>query len=209
MAPARPQRNKQDVVKDFRTGEILDAARRVIGAVGFSDASMERIALEAQVAKGTLYLYFANKEALLASAVRDGNEEVMSRMRNAAARARGSRAKLAGVVGALIEYAAQHQAFCQVLLERPGLTNGGSRVSDTLRDNFDQHLRFVAGVIARGARAGDLRHVDPRRAAQFLFELIRSALRERFRDGTAPDPGSDTEIIVDFFLHGVAAGEPE
>ena len=40
-------RTKEEVVKDFRTGEIVQAARRVIGELGFADASMERIAQEA------------------------------------------------------------------------------------------------------------------------------------------------------------------
>ena len=49
-------KTKDEVVKDFRTGEIVRAARRVIGELGFDEASMERIAHEAGVAKGTIYL---------------------------------------------------------------------------------------------------------------------------------------------------------
>ncbi len=44
MSVTRPARTKEADAKDFRTIEILDAARRVIADVGYSDASMERIA---------------------------------------------------------------------------------------------------------------------------------------------------------------------
>ena len=60
---------KEEVVKDFRTGEIANAARRVIGELGYPEASMERIAQEAGVSKGTLYLYYRNKRALLLTAI--------------------------------------------------------------------------------------------------------------------------------------------
>ena len=44
MATPHTSRTKEEVLKDFRTAEILDAARRVIGELGYADASMERIA---------------------------------------------------------------------------------------------------------------------------------------------------------------------
>lgn len=208
-APQRSPKQKRDVVKDFRTREILEAARHVIGEVGFQDASVERIALQANVAKGTLYLYFDGKESLLSRALRDGHEDLMERTHAAVQFGRTTSDKLRAVVAALLEFAAAHEAFCQVLLERPDQSNTGGAVAETLRENFAEHIRFVASLLEAGRRSGEFRELEPARAAQFLFELIRAALRERFRDGKPPDPDSDVEIILDFYLHGVAAGEPK
>lgn len=44
--------------------QILAGARKVFRAKGFDGASMEVIAKEAGVSKGTLYVYFSSKEAL-------------------------------------------------------------------------------------------------------------------------------------------------
>jgi len=44
--------------------QILDGARKVFMALGFDGASMGEIARAAQVSKGTLYVYFADKCAL-------------------------------------------------------------------------------------------------------------------------------------------------
>lgn len=44
--------------------EILDGARQVFRAEGFDGASMDKIARAAGVSKGTLYVYFRNKEEL-------------------------------------------------------------------------------------------------------------------------------------------------
>ena len=47
-----------------RSGEILDAAERLFTRFGYRRTVMDDVASEAGVAKGTLYLYFTNKEAL-------------------------------------------------------------------------------------------------------------------------------------------------
>src|SRR5438094_8564718 len=44
--------------------QILDGARKVFMDLGFDGASMGEIARAAQVSKGTLYVYFADKSTL-------------------------------------------------------------------------------------------------------------------------------------------------
>lgn len=50
-----------------KKSQILDGARRVFLAAGYEGASMSAIAREAGVSKGTLYVYFENKEALFSA----------------------------------------------------------------------------------------------------------------------------------------------
>lgn len=53
--------------KERRRQQIIVAAKRVFSDKGFSKATMEDIAKEAELSPGTLYLYFKNKEELYAS----------------------------------------------------------------------------------------------------------------------------------------------
>ena len=53
--------------KERRRQQIMVAAKRVFSDKGFSKATMEDIAQEAELSPGTLYLYFKNKEELYAS----------------------------------------------------------------------------------------------------------------------------------------------
>ena len=55
--------------RDAMQARILAAARNVFSAKGLSAATMAQIAQEAGLAKGTLYLHFANKEALVLALV--------------------------------------------------------------------------------------------------------------------------------------------
>jgi AcrR family transcriptional regulator len=55
----RKEREKQQ-----RREEIVQAAEKVFFSMGLEHATMEDIAAEAELSKGTLYLYFKNKEML-------------------------------------------------------------------------------------------------------------------------------------------------
>ena len=50
--------------KEQRRNSIVDAAEKVIFAKGLENATMDEIAVEAELSKGTLYLYFKSKEQL-------------------------------------------------------------------------------------------------------------------------------------------------
>ncbi len=53
--------------KERRRQQIIVAAKRVFSEKGFSRATMEDIAQQAELSPGTLYLYFKNKDELYAS----------------------------------------------------------------------------------------------------------------------------------------------
>jgi hypothetical protein len=65
-------KTKKDVLLEFRTAEILDAARTVFAQRGFAGATIDAIALAAGVAKGTVYLYFESKRELFLASLREG-----------------------------------------------------------------------------------------------------------------------------------------
>ncbi len=50
-----------------KQAQIIEGAKRIFLARGYEGASMSLIAREAGVSKGTLYVYFTNKEALFAA----------------------------------------------------------------------------------------------------------------------------------------------
>ncbi len=72
-----PKRKRR---KDARPSEIVAAALAVFAEQGFAGAKIEEIARRAGVAKGTVYLYFATKEALFEAAVRENISPIFARL---------------------------------------------------------------------------------------------------------------------------------
>ncbi len=67
---ARVAAAQHEALVEARRGQILDAALRRWAVSGFDSTSMEDLAREAGLAKGTLYLYFPTKSALLDALIR-------------------------------------------------------------------------------------------------------------------------------------------
>lgn len=62
--------------------QIIDGAKAVFMRLGFDAASMNDITREAGVSKGTIYVYFQNKEDLFGAIVAREKERIMLRMRD-------------------------------------------------------------------------------------------------------------------------------
>jgi len=60
-------KERKEREKERRRQQIMVAAKRVFTDKGFSRATMEDIAKEAELSAGTIYLYFKNKDELCAS----------------------------------------------------------------------------------------------------------------------------------------------
>src|ERR1044071_7159370 len=58
-------KSKEEVVQEFRVQSIQEATMRVIARKGIAAATMQEIADEAGVAKGTIYLYFKDRDELV------------------------------------------------------------------------------------------------------------------------------------------------
>jgi AcrR family transcriptional regulator len=64
MTTSEPARTKRSA-RDERRQQLLQAARQVFSSNGYHDATVDDITRAAGVAKGTFYLYFTEKRAIL------------------------------------------------------------------------------------------------------------------------------------------------
>jgi AcrR family transcriptional regulator len=83
MSDAGPAPRKAE--STIRRDAILDAALTVFAERGFEAARLDDVAARAGVAKGTLYLYFKDKEALFEDVVRRAVSPIVERVSTIAA----------------------------------------------------------------------------------------------------------------------------
>lgn len=75
---------QQDESKESKRAAILQAAAKWFEGRRFDEVKLDDIAADAGVGKGTLYLYFKNKEDLFAQMAIDGVNEMAGRIREIA-----------------------------------------------------------------------------------------------------------------------------
>ena len=205
MAFSPAAKTKEELVKEFRRNEILDAACHVIGEHGIGEISMERIAQQAGVAKGTLYLYFENKDALLESTLEFAFHGFIQNCRTAANAAAGYADKIRAIGSSILESTAEQRAFGRVLQEHPELgPEGASAFSERLREQITPFMEFVAAIFEAGTRAGAFRRIDGIRAARLFLNLMRGLALAQLREPDAASPTEELDALLDVFFHGVA-----
>ena len=106
-APAADQQDMLDCLRRGRRAagqdpakrqQIIEGARRVFIEMGFDAASMNDITRAAGVSKGTIYVYFANKEELFEALIEDERHRIFNDLYDALER------DAAGLREALIRY---------------------------------------------------------------------------------------------------------
>ena len=103
--------------REQRRRDILDAARAVFEEHGLSNASMDRIADHAELAKGTLYLYFRNRDELLMALIADDMEQLTSNLEVVSSgRGRPDR-KLLKAAETFQRFAVENSLFYQVMTQ--------------------------------------------------------------------------------------------
>src|SRR5581483_8081518 len=95
---------------------ILDAARAVFSRDGYAASSVEDVAAEAGIAKGTVYLYFKSKEELYLAALLRELRAFAAEYRAQMDRADGLREKLEAFLRVRLEYCRAHKDFLKIYL---------------------------------------------------------------------------------------------
>jgi AcrR family transcriptional regulator len=90
--------------REARSKAILAAAARVFARHGLEGATIEMVARDAEVAVGTIYLYFASRDDLFLSLVAERAEQLRARYAEFHARHLAPLEELRAVVGAYLDY---------------------------------------------------------------------------------------------------------
>jgi AcrR family transcriptional regulator len=159
--------------KQARPGEILDAALKVFAAKGFAAARMEDIAREAGVTKGTIYLYFENKEAVFKSLVRESIGTTIAAVAEQIGRYEGSVRDLTKM--ALTTMADLLANSDRVVLPKIIIAESGNfpELARFYRfEIIEKGLAAFSGVLARGMANGELRQAPVEHVARICIAPI-------------------------------------
>jgi AcrR family transcriptional regulator len=119
---------KRELTKAANREAILVAARRVFSDIGYGAASVRDVVRETDLATGTFYNYFPDKESVLRALVDEITVEARARVRTA----RMAATTLEGFVSR------GFRAYFEFLAEDPGTVALMRRNSGTIRTMFDE-----------------------------------------------------------------------
>lgn len=176
-------RRAPDTTPDDTPARILEAAVGVFSRYGYRRTSIDDVAREAGVAKGTIYLYHQSKEALFQAVGRAVGERLL----RGAEDARRSPGSLADRIRLLLE--AKFLYLYDVVVKSPHaaelLDSKGRLLADVFEAVDRRYHAHLAALLAEGVAQGE---IDLSRAG--LSPTAAAAFLVRVGHGLAePDPG--------------------
>ena len=173
--------DRKEREKERRRNEILDVAEKLFARNGFDAVSVEDVAREAEVASGTLYLYFRNKEALYYAVVLRGARIMNDMFQDAVGKGNTGADKLLSVGRAFYAFSRQYPEYYQMFLyaQTPRFSARDEHVEAVEaigRDNFG----IMCSCIAEGIADGSLRpDIDPVMTTWFLMLSTQSVVNHK------------------------------
>ena len=188
--------------KEERRKNIVQAASLIFAQLGYAATEMDRVALELGLSKGTIYLYFENKEALFLHCVDQGMRDLNESVREAMTLAADPMEKIVLAFRAYFQFLDEHPQQIELLIQERA--NFKDRKTQTYFEHRANNRAFWKGIYQTLIKTG--RIVVPMQLDQFL-DLIGTLLygtmfTQRY-DTRASTLSERTSHLLEFVFQGV------
>jgi len=183
----------------------MQAAEQLFRTCRVHEVTLDEIARNADVGKGTIYLYFADKEDLIFQAAVAGFEEMCQLLRQNAGEAGTSRERLLRASDQIVAFFHARRPLFRIILSEGerAMEGGNAGLRQRWRERRGTMTKAVAALIAQGMAAGEIRSELP---AEVLAEYLLGMLRTRSWELEGwPEAQRSHAATVDLFLNGVGA----
>lgn len=153
---------------------IANAALKLFANETYQAVTMDRVAQAAEVAKGTLYLYFPSKEALYLGILSDGLESIVLRYQAVVEPRADIAERLRRAIDLSVQFYDERRDLLRLIAaEEPRLAEARNRLIEKWRE---RGFTFFTSLIEEGIRAGSFAPTDARLATLAILGAIRSVL---------------------------------
>ncbi len=172
-------KERREREREGRKLAILEAAKVVFFSKGFQSATMDQIAQEAELSKGTVYAYFANKEDLYVTILLEGLGLLYERFQRSVDGKSDWEAKLRSIGWAYYEFFRENRSFYNILflMQHGEIT---SRVSEEVSVAcFEKGLaclKVLSKAVEQGIQEGKAQACEPMKTAVLLWGTLNGIL---------------------------------
>jgi AcrR family transcriptional regulator len=187
--------------ESYKRQSIQDAVIRLICNEGLKSVTMERVAQEVGIAKGTVYLHYRDKQELL-DAVKESALTPVMRSVDEILRGGGTAdQKLRAYATSYLSYFDEHRDLFRVLIYEREVTGVKGRRYQSER--YQHLVQETSRVVGEGIRSGAFRQVDAHNVAAMFIESMFALMNQRLRSDKPAPVDDDANLIADVFIHGL------
>ena len=182
----------------------MNAALVLFSEKDFHEVTVEEIAERVGLSKGTMYLYFENKENLFLSIIQEKTDALLARIKRAIDGPDPYLKRLERLIGSWLGFFEEHQPYFKVIHSektRLDFTNKDSLHRHMLKSSID-FAKILNAFIEEGITLGLIRSLKPGVLVKSLQGLINSFIFECIFMRTKCSLVGETKQILDVFLNG-------
>ena len=181
---------------------ILDAALEVIAENGFFRSPVSAIAERAEVADGTIYLYFKSKDQILRTAIDVAFSRFFDQAREELARTKGPTQQLRALARLHLETLAANRALAVVM--QTEVRQSARFIAEFSRAHMVNYLNMMREIIRRGQQEGDyLPGLSDRTVAHCLVGALDETVSSWVFTERPFVPETTANLIMDVILSGI------
>ena len=201
--------------KEQRRMDIILAAEKVFFSKGIHIASMVDVADEAELSKGTVYLYFKNREELIAAVFHRGMDVLQKMMVDAALKCSRAIDKIRVLGKVYLDFAKRYPDHFALMLEKElhKLDAGEAKPeAEACMQSGIQLLTMLKMIVVEGVQEGSIRQdIDPSRLAFIVWGQIHGVIAiasqeeksEHFQQFCEFDLESVVVSTIDVIINGI------
>lgn len=180
---------------------LFEATVAVLGEHGVDGMTMERVAMAAGMAKGSVYNYFGSKRDLLEFVYAKIIDPIFQKLVETVASDRPAREKLAKHLRDLLDHVAKQSQVFKLLFEDD---SAHGLLQSTERRTREAACQQLAEVFRQGVTEGVFRPSDPLVLARQFFGVCAGTFDSRPELAEPDQRESVFRLIMDTFLNGIA-----
>jgi TetR/AcrR family transcriptional regulator, fatty acid metabolism regulator protein len=181
---------------------ILDAAAAVFAEKGFFTSRIADIADRADVADGTVYLYFKNKEEILMTAINTAFDGFMSLARTELKKVADPAERLRRLAFLHLDAMSSNRDLAVVF--QMELRQSTRFLSEFSHHHMIEYLQLVRDAISEGQERGIFRReMSDKYAANCFFGALDEMVTSWVLSGHEFQLSHVADVVVDIFLNGM------
>lgn len=183
---------------------ILEAAVEVFAEKGFSQSTISQIAKKAGVADGTIYLYFKNKDDILAQFFSYMSKLVFDEFKLAVNSADNAVEKFRNLIRQHLKAFQQDRNMAAVYLAETRQIN--RLAEDQIKEMAGMYLDIVSEIVELGQEEGSIRkNLYLGLVKRFILGGVDETISTWLHSGGNYDLVSMADPLVELFLRGIGA----
>jgi len=182
--------------------KIIKSALRIFAQKGFFRTTVDDIARATGVAKGTVYLYFKDKQDLYIATIDEHFSRAIAALQAIEAKATTPSAKMEQIAINFIDYIknlkTSYMLFTFENINLKGKTL--KQMHTVIEPKIQTMIQIISNVIKSGIQNNEFRNVDPKVAAFYFISTIRAIFLSDFY---VSDISFRTNTVLKLFFEGL------